>query len=63
MSFEFLEEKERMELAQFVKRVCFETALEYSEGKGEEQKDNAYFLCGIFNKVREELKKEGYAPR
>jgi len=63
MSFEFLEGKEKMELAQFLKRVCFNTALEYSEGNGEEQKENAYFLCGVFNKVRSELAKEGYAPR
>jgi hypothetical protein len=63
MSFEFLNDDEKMELAQFMKRVCFDTALEYSEGKDEEQKQNAYFLCSVFNKVREELAKEGYAPR
>jgi len=63
MNFEYLEDNEKWELAQFLKRVSFATACEYSEGEGEKQKDNAYFLLNVFEKVRSELAEEGYAPR
>ena len=63
MSFEFLNKTEKWELAQFVKRVSFDTALKYSEGHGEEQKNNAYFLLRIFSKVQQELADQGFASR
>lgn len=66
--FDFLTDLEKLKLAQFLKRVSYDTAFQYSEGnysddRDGKQKENAYFLLDVFSKVQNELKEQGYAPR
>lgn len=53
-----LNDDQAWQLAQFVKRVTFRTLEENSTSSEE-----AYLMMDVMNRIREELREQGYAPR
>lgn len=61
MNFDYLSDGEKEEFALFLKRVSFNDALEKTTG-GNDKKE-AYWILEIIEKVQDELKNLGFAPR
>jgi hypothetical protein len=59
--FDYLENSEKWDLAMFLKRIGFYGVLETTDGNND--KDQAYRFIDVLEKVRNELRKEGYTPR
>jgi len=60
---DYLTDAELFNLALYLKRVCFEDVCIRSEGKGQEQKENAYYTISVIEKLQNYLKDLGFAPR
>jgi hypothetical protein len=62
---EFDDREQAWQLAQFIKRVCFDTFYEHTEGHlpGAERERRAYLMIGGLVEIEAALEKSGIAPR
>jgi len=59
-----LTDNEKRELAQYFKRLCFESVLEYADrDTPENMKAQAYRILDAIAKLQKELADQGYNPR